>query len=249
MDLNDNVRHCEWSEGYEKALNIDVGNMGVLVMKRLLIFMLLIFCGSTSALATTTIEFSPNASVGGNWYYDGASTLSFNQEVSVDRGMGSNYDALVGSLVYIPTFNVSVDSYGAYQLTPFGTTTISITNSDGSATYLTGTLKPGDLVPVGTIGAAYTQFQADITNIVVTSAGQSLGSAALDAIFKSGTTALDFELSLQGGSGTNYHTLTEMLAGGYSGGNGFSGAMSIPEPTTIALLSLGSLGLLRKRRA
>jgi len=40
----------------------------------------------------------------------------------------------------------------------------------------------------------------------------------------------------------------EMLAGGYVGGNGFSGAMSIPEPATIALLGLGSLTLLRKRR-
>jgi len=218
-------------------------------MKRLLLFLMLVFCVSTPTFATTTIEFSPNTTTGGNWYYDGAGTLSFNQEISVDRGIGSNYDALVGSLVYIPAFNVSVDSYGAYKLTPFGTTTISITNSDGSATYLTGTLNPGDLVPVGTIGAAYTQFQADITNIFVTAAGQSLGSAALDAIFKSGTTALDFELSLQGGSGTNYHTLTEMLAGGYSGGNGFSGAMSIPEPMTIALLGLGSLALLRKRRA
>jgi hypothetical protein len=39
-----------------------------------------------------------------------------------------------------------------------------------------------------------------------------------------------------------------MLAGGYAGGNGFSGAMSIPEPTTIALLGLGSLTLLRKRK-
>jgi len=217
-------------------------------MKRLLFFLTLVSCFSAPALATTTIEFSPDTTTGGSWYYDGAGTLSFNQQIAIDRGMGSNYDALVGSLVYIPAFNVSADSYGTYKLTPFGTTTISITNSDGSATYLTGTLHTGDLVPVGTIGAAYTQFQADITNIVVTAAGQSLGSAALDAIVKSGTTALDFELSLQGGSGTNYHTLLQMLAGGYSGGNGFSGAMSIPEPTTIALLGLGSLALLRKKR-
>jgi hypothetical protein len=218
-------------------------------MKRLILFFLLVFSLGTSVLATTTIEFSPNTTTGGSWYYDGAGTLSFNQQITVDRGMGSNYDALVGSLVYIPAFNVSVDSYGAYKLTPFGTTNISITNSDGSATYLTGTLHGGDLVPVGTIGAAYTQFQGDITNLVVTAAGQSLGSAALDAIVKSGAMALDFELSLQGGSGTNYHTLIEMLTNGYSGGNGFSGAMSIPEPTTIALLGVGSLALLRKRRA
>jgi len=40
-----------------------------------------------------------------------------------------------------------------------------------------------------------------------------------------------------------------MLAGGYTGGNGFSGAMSIPEPTTIALMGLGALAFLRKRKA
>ena len=217
-------------------------------MKRLLFFIMSVSCVTTPALATTTIEFSPDTTTGGSWYYDGAGTLSFNQTIAVDRGMGSNYDALVGSSVYIPAFNVSADPYGSYTLTPFGTTTISITNSDGSATYLTGTLHTGDLVPIGTIGAAYTHFQADITNINVTAAGQMLGSAALDAIVKSGTTTLDFELSLQGGSGTNYHSLLQMLAGGYSGGNGFSGAMSVPEPTTIALLGLGSLALLRKKR-
>jgi len=224
--------------------------MGGISMKKLsIVLMVLMFCGGTSALATPTLEFSPNPTTGGSWYYNGAGTLSFNQEVSVDRGMGSNYDALTGSLVYIPTFKVVGIPAGPYQLQPFGTTTISIKNSDGSATYLTGTLKSGDLVPVGTIGAAYTQFHADISNVVVTAAGQSLGSAALDAIYKSGTTSLDFELSLQGGSGTNYNTLTQMLAGGYAGGNGFSGAMSVPEPTTIALLTLGSLALIKKRRS
>lgn len=217
--------------------------------KIILFFLVLVSLTGTSAFATTTIEFSPDTTTGGSWYYDGAGTLSFNQQIAVDRGMGSNYDALVGSSVYIPAFKVTSDSYGTYKLTPYGTTTISITNSDGSATYLTGTLKSGDLITVGTIGAAYTQFQADITNLVVTSAGQSLGSAALDAIYKSGTMSLDFELSLQGGSGTNYYSFMEMLLGGYAGGNGFSGAMSIPEPTTIALLGLGSLALIRKRRA
>lgn len=218
-------------------------------MKKLLLFLILVLCVGTSASATTTVEFSPNPTTGGNWNYNGAGILSFDQEIAVDNALSSNYDALVGSLVYIPTFFVSGVPDGPYSLLPIGTSTISIKNSDGSATYMTGTLHYGDLVPVGTVGAAYTQFQADITNVVVTTAGQSLGSAALDAIVKSGTTSLDFELSLQGGSGTNYHSLTEMLAGGYSGGNGFSGAMTIPEPTTIVLLSLGSLALLRKRRA
>jgi hypothetical protein len=40
-----------------------------------------------------------------------------------------------------------------------------------------------------------------------------------------------------------------MLVGGFTGGNGFSGAMTIPEPTTIALLTFGSLAMWRRRKA
>ena len=218
-------------------------------MKRLLIiFWILVLSVGTSAFATTTLEFSPNSTTGGSWYYDGAGTLSFNQEISVDRGMGSNYDALVGSLVHIPTLIVGAGAGGTYEVKPIGSPTISITSADNSAVYLMGTLAGGDLVPIGTIAGGYTSFKTDISNLVVTDAGKALGSAALNMILYTQTCGLDFELSLQGGSGTNYRSFAQMLEGGYAGGNGFSGAMSIPEPTTIALLGLGSLTLLRKRK-
>lgn len=54
--------------------------------------------------------------------------------------------------------------------------------------------------------------------------------------------SLDLELSLQGGSGPGYSSFADMLDGG------FSGAMSVPEPTTIALLTMGSVVLVRGRR-
>lgn len=214
-----------------------------------MIIVALVVCAGAPAFATPSIEFSPNPNTAGNWSYDGAGTLSFDQDIAVDKGLGSNSDALVGALVYIPTFTVGGITDGPYTLTPLGAPTIAIKSADGSEVYLKGTLAPGDLVPVGTIGAGYTSFTADISDITVTAAGKALGSAALSAIVNSGTPTLDFELSLQGGMGTNYHSLTEMLAGGYSGGNGFSGAMSIPEPATIALLSFGGLALLRRRRS
>lgn len=218
-------------------------------MKRLIISALLLAVGfGAPVLATPSIEFSPNPDTAGGWTYDGAGTLSFNQTVSVDRALSSNADPLVGASVFIPTLSVWGIPDGPYALAPLGNPTISIGNADGSEIYLKGSLFIGDLTPVGTIGAAYSSFTADIYNITITDAGKALGSAALSAIIKSGTKTLDFELSLQGGSGTNYHTLAEMLAGGYIGGNGFSGAISIPEPATIALLSFGSLALLRKKR-
>jgi hypothetical protein len=209
----------------------------------------LVLCAGIPAFATPSIEFSPDAGTAGGWNYDGAGTLSFNQNIAVDAAMSSNADALVGSLVYVPTLTVTGIPDGPYTLTPLGNSVITIRNEETHSIYLKGTLNSGDLVTVGTIGAAYTSFTADITNVYITDAGKALSSAVLSAIADSGTATLDFELSLQGGSGTNYHSLTEMLAGGYEGGNGFSGAMTIPEPATIALLGLGSLAWLRKRRA
>jgi hypothetical protein len=218
-------------------------------MKKLviLIFAVLVFAGAP-AFATPAVEFSPNTDTGGGWYYDGAGTLSFNQNIAVDSGMGSNADPLVGSLVFIPTLTVS-GSGDTYEVKPISSSTIMITSADKSAIYMMGNLGSGDLKTIGTIAGGYTNFQTDISNLVITDAGKALGSAALNMMLYTQTPGLDFELSLNGGSGTNYRTFAQMLAGGYSGGNGFSGAMSIPEPATIALLGLGSLVFLRKRRS
>jgi len=218
-------------------------------MKKLvIIFLALLVSAGTPAFATPAIEFSPDAGTAGSWYYDGAGTLSFNQNVAVDKGMGSNADALTGSLVFIPTLTVS-GSGSIYEVKPIGSPTIMITSADMSSIYMMGNLGSGDLQTIGTVAGGYTQFKTDITNLVITDAGKALGSAALNMILYTQTCGLDFELSLQGGSGTNYRTFAQMLAGGYAGGNGFSGAMTIPEPATIALMGLGSLALLRKRKA
>jgi len=216
-------------------------------MKRFAIIIAMVVFLGVPVFATPSIEFSPDAGTAGNWSYDGAGTLSFNQYVTVDRGLSNNADSLVGSLVFVPTLSVGAAG-GSYTLKPLGSSMLTIRSAKDYQIYLKATLGKGDLVPVGTIGAAYSNFKADLTNVVVTDAGKALGSEVLSAILNSGTKALDFELSLQGGSGTNYHSLTEMLAGGYAGGNGFSGAMTIPEPTTIALLGLGTLAMLRKRK-
>lgn len=212
-----------------------------------MIFALLVLAG-TPVFATPAIEFSPDSNTGGSWYYDGAGTLSFNQYITIDAGMGSNADALTGALVYIPTLTIS-GSGDTYEVKPIGSPTIMITSADKSAIYMMGTLGSGDLITVGTVAAGYSNFTTDITDLVITDAGKALGSAALNNILYSMTMGLDFELSLQGGSGTNYKTFAQMLAGGYAGGNGFSGAMSIPEPATLALLGFGTLVFLKKRKS
>ena len=219
-------------------------------MKRYIFIIVTLFFFGVPAFATPSIEFSPDAGTAGSWSYDGAGTLSFNQYVAVDRGLSSNADALVGALVFVPTLSVGAAAWdSSYILKPLGSSVLTIRSPETNEIYMKATLGKGDLVPVGTIGAAYSNFKADLTDVVITNAGKSLGSAALSAILNSGTMALDFELSLQGGSGTNYYSLSEMLAGGYAGGNGFSGAMTIPEPATIALLGLGALAFMRKRKA
>jgi len=196
----------------------------------------------------TILEFSPAPDTAGGWSYNGAGILSFDQDIAIDTALGSNYDALTGSHIYLPTFQVGGIPDAPYTLTPLGSPQITITSADNSVTYLTGTLGMGDLSTIGTVAGGFTQFQVDITDLFITHEGHALGSAALAILESLQLPSLDFELSLQGGSGSGYYSFAQMLDGGYIGSGGFSGAMSVPEPVTVALLGLGGLTLLRKRR-
>lgn len=214
---------------------------------KIIIFTLLI-CTCVPALATTqSIDFSPGGDKAGYWYYDGTSSLRFYQGITVDRALGSHTDALVGASVYIPKLSVAKTYGGNYALSPDGFSVLTMRGAD-STVYLKATLNTGDLVPVGTTGVGYTNFKADLTDVTVTPAGKALGSDVLNAIAKMGLATLDFSLSLQGASSEKYSSLADMLSRGYCGMGGFSGSITIPEPATIALLGLGSLVLLRKRR-
>lgn len=202
-----------------------------------------------SVVPVRIAEFSPAPDTAGEWHYNGAGVLSFDQDILIDSGLGSNYDALVGANVFLPTFLVGGIPGAPYSLTPLGSAEITIKSADSTTTYMTGTLGAGDLSTIGTVAGGFTQFQVDITELFITHEGTALGSAALQILENMKLPSLDFELSLQGGSGPGYFTFADMLDGGFSGSGGFSGAMSVPEPTTIALLGLGGLALLRKRRS
>ena len=223
-------------------------------MKRLLtLIAVVITTGAGPVLAETivpqnVVECSPAADTAGEWSYNGAGVLSFDQDITIDTGLGSNYDALVGAHIYLPTFQVSGIPGEPYALTPLGSSQIAITSADNSTTYFTGTLGMGDLSTIGTVAGGFTGFQVDITDVFVTHEGAALGSAALAILENMGLPSLDFELSLQGGSGPGYYSFADMLDGGFSGSGGFSGAMSVPEPATLALLAAGGLALIRRRR-
>ena len=193
------------------------------------------------------VEFSPGAGSAGQWHYNGAGTLSFDQSIRVDSALGSNGDGLVGAQVYLPTFEIGRIPGTPYLLTPLGNAQITIKSADGSTTYMTGTLGAGDLATMGTIAGGYTRFQADVMNLSITHDGAALGSAALAVLNNMRKPSLDFELSLHGGNGPGYASFAGMLDGSHVGRGGFSGAMSVPEPATVVLLGLGGLAFLRRR--
>jgi hypothetical protein len=217
-------------------------------MKRILVFTLWATLATTPGWAMPVIEFSPDPSTAGNWTYNGAvGVLSFDQDIAVDKALSSTSDALVNARVYLPAFHVSGDS-GVYSLTVLGSSDVRFTDLTGTVTYMTGSLGNGYLNTMGTVAAGFSQFQTDITNVQVTPEGQTLGSGVLDLLSYLSSPSLDFDISLQGGSGANYHSFAAMIDGGFSGTSGFSGSMSIPEPTTIALLGIGSMALAHRRR-
>lgn len=101
--------------------------------------------------------------------------------------------ALAGAPEFVPTLSVNASGDGSYSIEPLGSSILTVRSEDDATIYMKATLGKGDLVPVGTTGAAYTSFTTGLTDVYVTEAGKALGPAALSAVVNSGTTTLDFD--------------------------------------------------------
>jgi len=210
-------------------------------MKKVLMIFTIITAVAVSASGIpVTLEFVNST---GDWHInqpgDPPDIISFNQDIRVFRAMGGTTDTVTGAYVHISDMAIGGIPGGPYTLAGG---TLSITDSDTpggqTVTYLSGTINGGDLVPVGTMGVGYTLFQADVSNVTV---DNSIGSAAL-AILENRSP--DFHIAFTGAIAGFKTVLDDRVPAEGS----FSGAITVPEPVTVALLAAGGLLLYRKKK-
>ncbi len=187
---------------------------------------------SYHSLSTATLTFSSGS---GNFSWSDTPSTSYDLDVS-----GNDAFASIG--------------YGAYGSNPYtmiaealGNTTDGTASSAGNATHQ---------FTVHNLGTSTISFQIDITFSLSAVADSTGGYAESDAsISNTGFQTDDFQLfndDANSGSFSIFGSLRSHQTKAItftSSAEGYASAQAVPEPASMAILGLGVLGMMRRRRS